>query len=243
MYFSASISADTSKHCVGAATSSSITGPYTPEESPFACPLDQGGAIDADGYEDDDGTLYATYKIDGNSLNSDGSFHPTPIMLQKLKSDGITRDGDAVKILERGPADGPVIEAPSLVKSNGTYFLSFSSGMYNTPQYDVAYATAPSITGPYTKASERLLETADPSNVELLAGPGGSDFKGDGTMMAFHAFRNGQNISDGRAMYTTGIRLSGDTISIEGYSSLPLPGAAVPPQSTANQAARRVPFM
>lgn len=243
MYFSASISADTSKHCVGAATSSSITGPYTPEESPFACPLEQGGAIDADGYEDDDGTLYVTYKIDGNSLNSDGSFHPTPIMLQKLKSDGITRDGDAVKILERGPADGPVIEAPSLVKSNGTYFLSLSSAMYNTLQYDVAYATAPSITGPYTKASERLLETGDPSNVGPLAGPGGSDFKGDGTMMAFHAFRNGQDISDGRAMYTTGIRLSGDTISIEGYSSLPLPGPAVPPPMTANQAARHVPFM
>lgn len=54
MYFSASTSQDTSKHCVGAATSSSITGPYTPEQNPLACPLDQGGAIDADGYKDGD---------------------------------------------------------------------------------------------------------------------------------------------------------------------------------------------
>lgn len=57
MYFSATSSEDSTKHCIGAATSSSITGPYTPEANSLACPLSQGGAIDADGYNDD-GTYY-----------------------------------------------------------------------------------------------------------------------------------------------------------------------------------------
>lgn len=216
MYFSASTSQDTSKHCVGAATSSSITGPYTPGDSPLACPLDQGGAIDADGYNDN-GTLYVTYKVDGNSLNSGGNFHPTPIMLQKLNGDGVTPNGDPVKLLDRDKADGPLIEAPSLVKSGGTYILSFSSNMFNTLQYDVSYATALSIAGPYTKASQPLLVSGDPSDVGALGGPGGADFNGDGTKIVFHAFENGHDMNNGRAMFTTGIRLSGDTISIDGY--------------------------
>lgn len=214
MYFSASTSENTSVHCVGTATSSSIEGPYTPRDSPLACPADKGGAIDPDGY-DDDGTLYVTYKVDGNSLNSGGSLHPTPIMLQKLESDGVTPDGDAVQLLDRDDADGPLIEAPSLAKSDGTYYLTFSSNLYNTKNYDVSYATAESIEGPYTKSSEPLLVSGDPSDVEPLAGPGGSDFLKDGSKIVFHSFENGQNINDGRTMFTADVRLSEETISIE----------------------------
>lgn len=56
MYFSALTSQDTKKHSIGVATSKSIKGPYTPKDKPLACPLDQGGAIDAAGFQDDDGT-------------------------------------------------------------------------------------------------------------------------------------------------------------------------------------------
>lgn len=56
MYFSALTSQDTKKHCIGVAASKSIKGPYTPKDKPLACPLDQGGAIDAAGFQDDDGT-------------------------------------------------------------------------------------------------------------------------------------------------------------------------------------------
>lgn len=52
MYFSASTNQDTSKHCIGAATSHSIIGPYTPQQSEMFCPLSQGGAIDASGFKD-----------------------------------------------------------------------------------------------------------------------------------------------------------------------------------------------
>lgn len=217
MYYAASSSEDTSKHCVGAATSSSITGPYTPEENPLACPLYAGGAIDADGYNDND-QLYVAYKVDGNSLNGDGTLHPTPIMLQAVEDDGVTPTGDPIELIDRGPADGPLIEAPSLTKSGGTYFLSFSSNWFNTKAYDVSYATASSIKGPWTKQgapAAPLLVSGDASNVGPLAGPGGADFSGDGSKIVFHAFENGQDISDGRAMFVSGITESGKTISID----------------------------
>ncbi|KAJ5893627.1 hypothetical protein N7495_005318 [Penicillium taxi] len=216
MYFSAASSEDSSKHCIGAATSSVVTGPYTPLNSPIACPIKKGGAIDANGFNDG-GTYYVVYKIDGNSLNGDGTEHDTPIMLQKLKSDGVTPNGDATVILEHGTSDGPLIEAPSLAHADGNYYLSFSSNMYDTTLYDISYATADVITGPYTKAQTPdgpLLVTGDPSNVGDLSGPGGADFTSDGTRIVFHAFKNGKDISDGRAMYVASIYPSGGVITI-----------------------------
>lgn len=217
MYFSAASSEDSSKHCVGAATSTSITGPYTPEDSALACPLDQGGAIDADGFSDG-GTFYVVYKIDGNSLDGDGTTHATPIMLQGLNSDAVTPNGDPTQLLDRDDADGPLIEAPSLANVDGTYYLSFSSNMYDTTDYDVSYATASALTGPYTKAqapNAPLLVSGDPSNVGDLAGPGGADFSADGLKIVFHAFENGQNIDDGRAMYVADVSVSGGVITIQ----------------------------
>ncbi|KAJ5527129.1 hypothetical protein N7513_011288 [Penicillium frequentans] len=217
MYFSAASSEDSSKHCVGAATSTTITGPYTPEDSVLACPLDQGGAIDADGF-DDGGTYYVVYKIDGNSLDGDGTTHGTPIMLQGLNSDAVTPNGDSTQLLDRDDADGPLIEAPSLANVDGTYYLSFSSNMYDTTDYDVSYATASALTGPFTKVQAPdapLLVSGDPSNVGNLAGPGGADFSADGSKIVFHAFENGQNIDNGRAMYVADISVSGGVITIQ----------------------------
>ena len=75
MYYSATTTADTSKHCVGAATATMVTGPYTPVgNSALVCPLSQGGAIDASGYYDfATGKRYITYKIDGNAIGHGGA--------------------------------------------------------------------------------------------------------------------------------------------------------------------------
>lgn len=104
MYMSALTSKDNNKHCIGTATSSSIKGPYTPQNKPLACPLKQGGAIDPAGFQDEDGTRYVVYKIDGKKSNS-----PTPIMLQRVASDGITPQGKPTKLLEKDERDGPLI--------------------------------------------------------------------------------------------------------------------------------------
>ena len=52
LYYAAVTAQDTNKHCVGAATSDSPAGPFTPSDTPLYCDLNSGGAIDADGYKD-----------------------------------------------------------------------------------------------------------------------------------------------------------------------------------------------
>jgi len=206
MYYTANnISPNT--QCVGVATSTSPTGPYVAQNTPFACPASQGGAIDPAGFTDDDGSRWAVYKIDGSSLggggpcgNGDGS-HSTPIMLQKFSDDAITPLGDPIQILDRGPGDGPLIEAPSLIKRDGVYIVFFSSNCFNTPLYDISYATASSVTGPYTKAAAPLLVTGD----DNLTSPGGADPNPNGSIMVFHA-----NIPAGRGMFRGTLSWSAD---------------------------------
>lgn len=41
-------------------------------------------------------------------------------MLQEMEADGVTPTGNPVQILDRGPYDGPLIEAPALILHNGT---------------------------------------------------------------------------------------------------------------------------
>lgn len=215
MYFSAAPKENKKQHCVAAATSSSPKGPYTPTNSALACLLDEGGAIDPSGFQDADGRRYVVYKIDGNNVGSKS----TPLMLQRLKSDGVTPDGEAKKLLDRDDLDGPLIEAPSLVLRDGTYYLSFSSNLYSTTKYDVSYATASAVTGPYKKAQGSdapLLQTGDTtSDGKKLAAPGGSDFSEDGGKIVFHAFRNGENMDQGRAMFSADITLSKGKITVD----------------------------
>ena len=76
---------------------------------------------------DTDGTHWVVYKVDGNNLGGGGTCgngneeYSTPIMLQQLESDGITPTGSPIEILDRGSADGPLIEAPDLVLVDGVY--------------------------------------------------------------------------------------------------------------------------
>ncbi|KAJ0414813.1 glycosyl hydrolase [Aspergillus carlsbadensis] len=216
MYLSA-VASSSGKHCIGTATSASITGPFTGQGSPLACHADEGGAIDASGFTDTDGTRYVVYKVDGNSLNGDGTTHPTPIMLQRLTRDGIKREGDAVQILDRDEADGPLVEAPSLVKVDGTYYLSFSSNWYNSLNYDVSYATAAAVSGPYSKVQAPdapLLVSGDASDVGPLGGPGGADFLDQGRIV-FHAFNDGESIDSGRGVWVAGIEVREGRITIQ----------------------------
>lgn len=73
MYYSATTKQDTSKHCVGAAKASSVTGPYKPvSDQPLICPLEQGGAIDSAVYNDN-GQRWITWKVDGNAIGHGGA--------------------------------------------------------------------------------------------------------------------------------------------------------------------------
>ncbi|GAB7340566.1 hypothetical protein MBLNU457_6980t1 [Dothideomycetes sp. NU457] len=212
MTYSAASNSDSSKHCIGLATSSSPSGPYTPQANSIACPLSQGGAIDSSFFKDTDGTIYMVYKIDGNSIGHGGSCNngvspqvPTPIMLQQLASDAMTPVGSPVQILDRSALDGPLIEAPALTKTSaGKYVLFFSSNCFASSQYDISYAFAESsITGPYTKRGPMMI-----TGTNGLYSPGAADVAADGTHMVFHAGDVGPNNMWARYMYTQSITIN-----------------------------------
>ena len=201
MYYTDALASRPQSHCVGVATSHTIMGPYTPQPNAWACPdpATLGGAIDPDGFFDvSTNKRYVTYKVDGNSIGHGGSCNnavapivPTPILLQEVGPDGTSLIGAPIPILDRDDSDGPLIEAPSLARSDeGIYFLFFSSNCFTTPLYDTSYATATSITGPYTKTSRPLLITGDGPD---LVGPGGLDVITDGSAVLFHGHLTVQN--------------------------------------------------
>jgi len=171
------------------------------------------------GFKDTNGDIYVVYKVDGNS-KGDGSGlcgqskknpKPTPIMLQKMKSDWMTPDGSPKQILDRDNNDGPLIEAPSLNFKDGLYYLYFSSNCYSTTYYDTSFATASNVAGPYTKVLKPdapILKT----NTFGLSAPGGADVTPDGTRLVFHA--NGKDKDGGniRPMWLSNINEDGKKV-------------------------------
>ncbi|KAK2796153.1 hypothetical protein FQN52_000130 [Onygenales sp. PD_12] len=209
------------RHCVGAAISEGTdpAGPYFPVDKPIACHLAMGGAIDAAGFVDQDGSRYVVYKIDGNANGNGGdcgnSIPPlagTPIMLQRLEADGVTKIGDPLIILDRDDSDGPLVEAPSLIFHDGLYFLFYSSHCFSSPQYDIRYATSRTILGPYKKASQQLLKTGDYG----LTAPGHAEVLPGGNMMVFHA-----NCEGGRCTYGVPLSIAGEYAWITGSNRPP----------------------
>ncbi|GKT84898.1 glycosyl hydrolase family 43 protein [Colletotrichum tofieldiae] len=170
MYYSGEVRDGGGRHCIGVGISDVITGPYRPTREPWVCPFAEGGAIDAAGfYDEPTKKRYVLYKVDGNNVGNGGDCNngvpplvDTPIMLQEVEADGISKVGDPVQILGRTDADGPLVEAPNLVRTGeGLYILFFSSFCFNSDRYNVNYATSKSLKGPYTRASRMLLQTGD----------------------------------------------------------------------------------
>lgn len=210
LYFSGELPEESGKHCVGVATSTNVLGPYDAQPEPWTCDLERGGAIDPAGYLDlESGRRYVVYKVDGNHVGNGGDcgngVEPlvgTPIMLQEVEEDGFTKVGDAREILDRTDEDGPLVEAPNVIRlDDGTYVLFFSSFCFDSEKYNVNYATSSELTGPYVRAEKPLLETGDFG----LEGPGGATSTDDGGYLVFHGRCN-----NGRCMYATRYRIIGD---------------------------------
>jgi len=201
------------------ATSATVRGPYTPLADPFVCHLDLGGSIDPAGHQHPDGSLYVVYKIDGNNRGNGGTCNnsvppikSTPLMLQKVAADGYTKIGNEVQILDRDDADGPLIEAPSLIHVNGVWFLFFSSGCFGDLSYDLSYASATSVTGPYTKAQSPVAPLLV-SGKDGLKAPGSACVAKDGSKIVFHAWL-GDAIAGGRGTWTGVPTISGTTVTL-----------------------------
>ncbi|KAF2166184.1 glycoside hydrolase family 43 protein [Zasmidium cellare ATCC 36951] len=210
-------------HCVGAAvsTGTSPAGPYEALDDYLACPKPEGGAIDPEVMRDADGKIWVTYKVDGNNIGHGGPcgntvqpILPTPIMLQQMEDDGVTKVGDPVQILQNNNSDGPLIEAPMLIRSpEGVYFLFYSSGCTRENTYVVKYATSRDIKGPYTRAKGTLLKTGD-WGLEAPGSIGIVEDGQDGWNMAFHARVNYGQVGRVRAMFTTKLKFDDTKVTM-----------------------------
>ena len=161
---------DPTFQCIAVATADAPEGPFeVVGDEMLICPDEEGGAIDASTFLDEDGTRYLLWKNDGNCCGLD-----TWLYIAPLSDDGLSLAGEATKLVKQDlPFEGNLVEAPTLVERDGTYVLMYSANDYGSDAYAIGYATADSPTGPFTKSEEPLL-TTDASSGKYV-GPGGQD--------------------------------------------------------------------
>lgn len=186
MYFTArDIASD--KQCIGVATAEAPEGPFFGVgDGPLICQAELGGSIDAASFRDDDGTPYLLWKNDGNCCG-----RPVHLYLQQAAPDGLGLVGEPVELITNDQLwEGNLVEAPTLWKHDGRYFLFYSANSYAGIDYAVGYAVADSVAGPYTKPGDEPFLATD-FGVGAALGPGGQDIVvgPDGqTWMLYHSW-------------------------------------------------------
>lgn len=168
LYFT-STNFDPTLQCIGVATATDPAGPFEVKGAGMlVCPEEEGGAIDASTFRDDDG-LHLVWKNDGNCCGLD-----TWIQTAPLSADGLTLTGAPQKLIKQTLEwEGDLVEAPTMVPRDEGYALLYSSNSYGDDRYNVGVATAPALEGPWEKEQEPILST-ESSGYRYL-GPGGQD--------------------------------------------------------------------
>lgn len=130
------------------ATSDSPLGPFVQDVQE---PMHATKEIDAHIYTDEDGKTYI-YFVRFNNNNE--------IWVAELNDDMKTmKDETLQKVfsptqeweLSQKPPVAQINEGPFVIKHNGTYYMTYSGNHFQSPDYGVGYATAPTPTGPWTK--------------------------------------------------------------------------------------------
>ncbi|KAM3472988.1 hypothetical protein MY8738_008617 [Beauveria namnaoensis] len=205
-------------HCIGAATSNTVMGPYTPQNQPLVCDDDNGGVIDPSGY-DDGNDRWLVWKVDGNSKGGattcqpgipSGDYIPTPIKIQRMTRDGLTLLDAPKTILENeGRSNDGVVEAASLYKVPGGDFVVFySAHCFSSDDYDIEYAWSSTVDGKY-EDRRILFRSADHIGIY---GPGHCDIDPNGVNMVFHGRENPNDGQAARVLYSATLHFDGRNI-------------------------------
>ncbi len=197
MYY-VSLSAGTNINCVAVATSPTPGGPYRdqgplaldpsatgtangtatgPSSPPIGCSDDAGqGNIDPSPFVDPSGQPWLYVSTDRTCSGGSCTLKPT-ISVIPLSPDFEHAAGSRVPLLSgnAGTWEGagvqvPTVEGPSVELHNGVYYLFYSGGSWHGA-YGTGYATAPSPTGPFTKAPSNPILAMSPA----VRTPGGGD--------------------------------------------------------------------
>lgn len=171
--------------CIGTAVSTRPDRDFVPRDTPLICDEFAEGVIDVSPFRDGD-RLYLYYKNDGNCCK-----RATQIFARELDSTGLATVGATAQlgVSNDQPWEGDVIEAPTMIKHNGAYYLFYSANAYDKPGYAVGYARCKGPLGPCKDASTQpLLKT--PAQPVGWFGPGHQSilqFQGR-TVIAYHAW-------------------------------------------------------
>ncbi|MHB1986404.1 MAG: glycoside hydrolase family 43 protein [Acidimicrobiales bacterium] len=141
--------------CIGIATSSQPSGPFTPVSGPpLVCQFNHHGAIDPRTFLAPDGKLYLDWKSDDNAFPSSP---PTHLWAQQLSPDGERLIGPRRVLLSGSRQDweGGLIEAPDMVYARHTYWLFYSGSWFNSRQYSIGVARCSGPFGPCRAISSK----------------------------------------------------------------------------------------
>jgi beta-xylosidase len=187
--------------CLALAVADEPAGPFEDTSTePMVCQRDLGGSIDAFAFADADARRWLFWKNDGNARGLD-----TRIWVAPLSPDGTRLAGAPVDtgLKQTAPWHGVLVEAPTVVLHEGTYVLFYSANDYSSDDYAMGYATATSVTGPYT---DRSVQQPWVDSEGEATGPGGQavlDVDGE-QWLVYHAWSAGEEGYDGggrRAMW------------------------------------------
>ncbi len=188
------------------ATSDSPLGPFVQNEKK---PMREEKGIDSSLFIDDDGTPYLFFVrfTSGNviwvvELEDD---------LETLKEETLTKCIEVSQPWEMSL--GRVVEGPSIIKKNGTYYLIYSGNDYRSPDYGVGYATAKAPLGEWEKSETNpIFQKPNPELVGVGHGAIVAD-KDGGYKYVFHAHFNKENVAP-RLTYITDMTISDSGITM-----------------------------
>jgi beta-xylosidase len=211
--------------CLAMAVAPGPEGPFTDEtDGPFLCQPDLGGSIDPFPFVDEGGTPYLFWKNDGNCCGL-----PTEMWAQQLAPDGLSLVGEPANLGLRNDAtwEGRVIEAPTVMLREGTYYLFFSANDFAGADYAIGYATAGAVLGPYTDAEENpILATPEEPAATNALGPGGQSIVSDADdelWMLYHSWEIESGVFTGRSMWIDELVFEDGKPVIRGPDGVPQP--------------------
>ncbi len=161
--------ASTRRECLGAAFSTSPTGPFADTSSaPLVCQAALGGDIDPSVVASAPGHLALVWKNDGNANG-----RAVSIWEQSLTPDGRSTRGRPVRLIGSDQAwEHHIIEGPAMLSdTRGGWWLFYSGGTWQSGTYDTGVAWCATVAGPCREPAHAPLLASTATAVS----PGGLD--------------------------------------------------------------------
>ena len=205
VFYSAAARRKGTGYCLGVATAPAAAGPYRDRGRPLRC--GRYGSIDPYAVRDEKGRLHLLWKEDGNAFN-----RPSRILAQRLSEDGRRLRGRPHALIRnRAGWERRVVEAPSVIRRNGYFYLFYSGNLCCTENcaYAVGVARSARLLGRWRKyPANPILRDGNgwrcPGHASVVPDPAG------GYKALFHAYREKAGLLIGRQLLVDEVTFGSD---------------------------------